>query len=148
MNYLGSNSFCKAQRDIWQCACKIGLPDFPLVQYTKTGKMHQTTTKYLYKMVIPYIKYNKIYRTPVKHIKKFQPKTFQNIPKLEFLVWKCAIWQPCKIVKKRFCLSDQTCVSNFKFNRRRREKNIGDILMSYWSLKAGWPGAYPTKSYK
>jgi hypothetical protein len=31
----------------------------------------------------------------IKYTNIFHCKTFQNLPKLGFLVWKCTIWQPC-----------------------------------------------------
>jgi hypothetical protein len=30
----------------------------------------------------------------IKYTKIFRSKTFQNLPKLGFLVWKQTIWQP------------------------------------------------------
>jgi hypothetical protein len=134
MNYLGSNSFCKAQRDIWQCACKIGLPDFPLVQYTKTGKMHQTTTKYLYKMVIPYIKYNKIYRTPVKHIKNSNLRPSKIYQNWNFWYENVPSGNPAKSLKSVFgCLTRLAFqILNLTVEEERR------TLETFWCLIEAW----------
>jgi hypothetical protein len=37
----------------------------------------------------------KIYQTAIKYTKIFNGKSLQSLPKLGFLVWKHAIWQPC-----------------------------------------------------
>jgi hypothetical protein len=64
--------------------CKSDLPDFPWYNIPKWGKYTKVTIKYT-----KWPKYTNIYHC----------KYLQNLPKLEFGVWKYAIWQTwCKCV--------------------------------------------------
>jgi hypothetical protein len=46
----------------------------------------------------------------IKYINIFPPKAPQNLPKLEFLVWKETIWQPC--FQDLFTANDSTCLGD------------------------------------
>jgi hypothetical protein len=70
----------------------------------------------------------------IKYTNIFHCKTLQNLPKLGFLVWKYAIWQPCE-------RPDFT--SNEKTGRQRISlKDLAKLLLSLWSEKKktfmGW----------
>jgi hypothetical protein len=60
---------------------------FFLTRYTKTGEIYQIATK------LPNGR-NK-FRMAIEYSNLFHSEASQNLPKLGFLVWKCAIWQPC-----------------------------------------------------
>jgi hypothetical protein len=44
----------------------------------------------------------KIYQMAIKYTKIFHSKTVQNLPKIEFLVWKQTIWQPSSTLGHEF----------------------------------------------
>jgi hypothetical protein len=70
-----------------------GLPDFTLVEHTKTGKIYQTTTKFTnLPQNIP--NGNQIDQMAIKYANIFHYKTLQNLPGLGFLVRKYAtlVW--------------------------------------------------------
>jgi hypothetical protein len=90
---------------------RAGVPDF-LVQYTKTVKIYQISSRYTNwpqnisngrQIDQVSTKYTNILhcRALFKEVARggertrVHCKTLQNLPKLEFLVWKCTIWQPC-----------------------------------------------------
>jgi hypothetical protein len=66
-----------------------------LVQHTKMGKnIYQINMKYT-KLLHNIPNSSKVDQTTVKITNIFLFKTLQNLPKLGFLVWEYAIWQPC-----------------------------------------------------
>jgi hypothetical protein len=69
-----------------------GLPDFSLLQNTKTGKNIQITTNYT-KCPWNLTKDRKMDQVSIKYTNIFRCKTVQNLPKFWILVWKQTIWQ-------------------------------------------------------
>jgi hypothetical protein len=78
----------------WQLAKKqIRIARFFLVQHKKTGEMTKMTIKYTKRpQNIPNGRKKDL--MAIKYINNVHYKTLENLPKLGFLVWKYAIWQP------------------------------------------------------
>jgi hypothetical protein len=71
-----------------------GLPDFSWHNIPKRRNIYQITIKYTKRpQSIP--NNHKIVQMDIICTNIFYCKTLQNLPKLGFLVWKYAIWQPC-----------------------------------------------------
>jgi hypothetical protein len=70
-----------------------------LVHDTKTVKMYQMNTNWTkWSLNIPNA--CKLFQMALKYIKSFLSKALQNLPKLEFLVWKQTIWQSCSDLRR------------------------------------------------
>jgi hypothetical protein len=70
------------------------LPDFSWYSIPKRGKIYPIITK-LHKWPCNIPNDSKIFQKAITYTIIFYSKALQNLPKLEFLVWKQTIWQPC-----------------------------------------------------
>jgi hypothetical protein len=79
---------------------------FFVVQYTKTGKTYEMTSKYT-KVQKHIPNGRKIDQIVIKYCNIFHCKALHNLPTLGFWVWRYTLWQPCfrdylKVIQRNF----------------------------------------------
>jgi hypothetical protein len=75
-------------------AVLTGVARFFFIQYTKTRENIPNYILQHYQMAIKIPNGCKIFQMTIKYTSIFHSKAFQNLPRLEILVWKQTIWQP------------------------------------------------------